>query len=85
MTEIFLDGRYIGETKEPEKYVNEIRGKRRTGLLSNQVNVAHHINLDEIKVLTDSGRVRRPLLIIENGKVKFTKEHLEKIKKGSYV
>lgn len=82
MTEIFLDGRYMGETKAPEKYVNEIREKRRTGLLSNQVNVAYHRNLDEIKVLTDSGRVRRPLLIIENGKLKFTKEHLEKIKKG---
>jgi len=82
MTEIFLDGKYLGVTKEPEKLVKDIRDKRRMGLLSNQINVAFHKNLDEIKILTDSGRVRRPLIIVENGKQKITKEHVEKINKG---
>jgi len=82
MTKMFLDGRYIGETKDPVKTINEIRGKRRIGLLPNQINVAFHPHLDEVKILTDSGRVRRPLIIVENGKSKLTQEYLDKLNKG---
>ncbi|MEM7821612.1 MAG: DNA-directed RNA polymerase subunit B [Candidatus Aenigmatarchaeota archaeon] len=82
MTDVFLDGRYIGSTDEPEKLVADIRQKRRNGVIPNQVNVAYHKHLDEIKILTDPGRVRRPLIIVENGKPKLTKEHLEKLKIG---
>ena len=38
MTDIFLDGRFIGNTKEPEKLVEDIREKRRNDLISSQVN-----------------------------------------------
>ncbi len=82
MVEIFLDGRYIGKTNNPEKLVKDIRDKRRMGLLPYQINVAHHPHMNEIKVLSDSGRVRRPLIIAENGKPKLTQEHVEKLKKG---
>jgi DNA-directed RNA polymerase subunit B' len=82
MTKIFFDGRYIGETKDPEKLVKEIREKRRMGLISNQLNIAFHRHLDEVKILSDSGRVRRPLIIVENGVSKLTNEFLEKLKKG---
>ena len=81
---MFLDGRYIGETKDPVKTVNELRGKRRIGLISNQVNVAFHKHLDEVKILADSGRVRRPLIIVENGKSKLTQEYLDKLNKGEW-
>ncbi|MEM5882675.1 MAG: DNA-directed RNA polymerase subunit B, partial [Candidatus Aenigmatarchaeota archaeon] len=82
MTDIFLDGKYIGSTNEPEKLVEKIRNERRNGLISNQVNVVYYKEHDEIRILTDSGRVRRPLIIVENGKPKLTQEHIEKLKKG---
>lgn len=82
MAEVFVDGRYLGSTKEPEKLVAEIRSKRRMGLVSEQINVAYHEKLDEVKILTDSGRVRRPLVIVENGKPKLTEEEIKKLKKG---
>jgi DNA-directed RNA polymerase subunit B' len=82
MTKIFMDGRYLGETKDPEKLVKEFRDKRRMGLLSNQINVAFHQHLDEVKILSDSGRVRRPLVIVENGASRLTKDVVEKLKKG---
>ncbi len=81
MTNVFLDGKFIGSVSEPEKIVNEIREKRRIGLISDQVNVAYHPHLNEIRILTDPGRVRRPLIIVENGKPKLTQEHIEKLKK----
>jgi DNA-directed RNA polymerase subunit B' len=82
MTDIFLDGKYIGSTNEPEKIVEKIKKARRNGLISYQVNVAYYKDLDELRILTDSGRVRRPLIVVENGKPKLTQEHLEKLKKG---
>lgn len=84
MTSIFINGKYIGETQEPEKIVEKIRERRRLGLLSTQVNVAYHKHLDEIKIVTDPGRVRRPLIIVENGEPKLTKEHIEKLKRGEW-
>lgn len=82
MTKIFFDGRYVGETKEPEKLVKEMRDKRRMGLISNQINVAFHQHLDEVRIVSDSGRVRRPLIVVENGVSKLTNEYVEKLKKG---
>jgi len=82
MADVFLDGRYVGSASEPEKLVKEVIEKRRNGLISNQVNVAYHKHLDEIKILSDTGRARRPLIVVENGKPKLTQEHIEKLKKG---
>ncbi|MBI5872361.1 DNA-directed RNA polymerase subunit B [archaeon] len=82
MSKIFLDGRYLGETKDPVKTVNGIREKRRIGLIPNQINVAFHQHLDEVKILSDSGRVRRPLIIVENGKSKLTQEYIDKLNRG---
>lgn len=82
MVSIFLDGRFMGETKEPEKLANNIRMKRRSGILPYQINVAYNKHLDEVRILTDSGRVRRPVIIVENGVKKLTKEHLDKLNKG---
>ena len=82
MADIFIDGRYLGSTNEPEKLVNEIRTKRRNGVIPSEINIAYHEHLDEVKVLTDIGRVRRPLIIVENGKPKLTQEHIEKLKTG---
>jgi DNA-directed RNA polymerase subunit B' len=82
MVNIFFDGKYIGTTEEPEKLVKTILEKRRTGQISNQVNVVYYPHLNEIRILGDSGRVRRPLIVVENGKPKLQKEHIEKLKKG---
>lgn len=82
MADVFLNGRYLGKTDKPEELVNEIKEKRRLGLLSNQINVCYYPHLNEIKIVSDSGRVRRPVVVVENGKPKLTDEILEKLKKG---
>ncbi len=82
MTDIFFDGRFVGTTQNPRKLVETIRRKRREGKIPNQVNVAYLEHLDIVDILSDPGRARRPLIVVENGKPLLTREHLEKLKEG---
>lgn len=79
--EVFLDGKYLGPTADPESIVAEVKMKRRSGQLPDQVNVAYHKHTGEVKIVTDTGRVRRPLIVVENGKSKLTQDHVDKIKR----
>ncbi|ADP77451.1 DNA-directed RNA polymerase, subunit B' [Methanothermus fervidus DSM 2088] len=81
-TKIYLNGELVGTCKDPEKFVEEIRKKRREGKISHEVNIAYHPENNEVLIFTDPGRVRRPLIVVENGKPKLTKEHIEKLRNG---
>ena len=83
MTDVFLDGKFIGKVQNPKKLIDIIKEKRRKGLISDQVNITYLDHLNLVRILTDSGRARRPLILVENGKPKLTKEHLEEIIRGT--
>jgi len=82
MIDVFLDGEFVGVTEKPEEIIKTVKEKRREGEISEQINVAYLQHLDMIRILTDSGRTRRPLIIVENGKPKLTNQHIEKIEQG---
>ena len=82
MTDVFIDQRYAGSVESPEVFVKKIREERQRNKLSGAMNIAYRPELDEVHVETSKGRVRRPLIIVENGKSKFTQEYMRKIEKG---
>jgi len=77
--EIFFNGKYVGRTREPEKIAGDIRSKRRQNLLLSDVNVAYLPQHNEVRINTGHGRVRRPLIIVENEKPKLTEVVLKKL------
>jgi DNA-directed RNA polymerase subunit B len=83
---VFVDGTIVGYCATPEKVVQEFRQRRRMGEISTEVNIAYfskeHGEREEIYVNCDEGRVRRPLIIVENGVPKLQPEHIEKIARG---
>ncbi len=85
---ILLNGTLIGyyPYSDASRLVNEIKKKRRAGLVHHEVNVAYkrtqHIN--EVYINCDSGRVRRPLIVVEDGKVRLDSEVINKVMKGKY-
>jgi len=79
---VFIDGEYITEIENPREFVESIRKMRREGKIPPYVNVAYHEHLNEVRILTSAGRIVRPLIVVENGVPKLTKEILEKVKKG---
>jgi DNA-directed RNA polymerase subunit B len=85
---VFVDGTIIGYCATPEKVVKEFRQRRRMGEISTEVNIAYfskeHGEREEIYVNCDEGRVRRPLIIVENGVPKLQPEHIERIARGEW-
>ena len=64
-TQVYLNGKYIGVTDTPEKMVDRFRLYRRTGWVDSYTSIAWKISDRMISVLTDSGRLMRPLLWID--------------------
>jgi len=85
---VFVDGNIIGYCNSPAKLTNEFRDKRRRGEITTEVNLAYFSKAfsdrEEIYVNCDEGRVRRPLIIVENGVPKLQSEHVEKIASGEW-
>lgn len=79
---VFINGEIVGHHPEPEKLVAEIRRLRRAGVISNQINVAYYDRTNEIVINTDSGRARRPLIIVENGRPLVTEEDIRRLERG---
>jgi len=78
-TNVYLDGIPLGTTSNPTELINSLREKRRTGKIANEVNFVYYPKLNEVRINTDAGRVRRPLVIVDNGVSRLTKEIKEKI------
>ncbi len=82
MTEIYLDGIYTGKCDDPKELVRSLKEKRRNKVLPQQMNIAYHEDKDEIQLNLDGGRVRRPLIVVENGTPKLTDEMVKDIEEG---
>lgn len=80
--DVYIDGIFMGETANPEDMVAEIRKKRRFNIISSQVNVAYFPETEDMRINTNSGRARRPVVIVENKKPRLTEDHIEKVKSG---
>jgi DNA-directed RNA polymerase subunit B len=85
---VFVDGNLIGYCNSPEELTREFRERRRRGEISTEVNIAYfsktHRERDEIYLNCDEGRVRRPLIIIEDNLPRLQREHVEKIASGEW-
>jgi DNA-directed RNA polymerase subunit B len=79
---VYLNGKLIGKHEDGERFVSELIARRRRGELNHEVNVEYLKQWGEVYINTDGGRSRRPLIIVENGKSKFTDEIKEKVKRG---
>ncbi|MDR2204393.1 MAG: DNA-directed RNA polymerase subunit B [Nitrososphaerota archaeon] len=86
---VFVDGNIIGYHGSPQTMVQNFRTKRRSGEISTEVNITYftksQTSTEEVHVNSDEGRVRRPLIIVENCTPKLQQKHIEKIGMGDWT
>lgn len=80
--DVYFNGNFIGVTGKPEEFIRGIRKKRRHNIIPDELNISYHPEFNEVRINTDSGRARRPLVIVENGKPKLTNDHIRKLESG---
>lgn len=79
MCNVFINGKMLGSVSNGPAFVAEVKKGRRSGIVSGEVNIAYMKKLNEVYVFTDRGRVRKPYIIVENGKSKLTGELKQKL------
>ena len=79
---IYLNGELVGSVNNPKEFTEEMRKKRRSGELSNEMNITYYDDTEEIYIFNDPGRARRPVIIVKDGKPLLTEKHISKISKG---
>ncbi|AAT42844.1 DNA-directed RNA polymerase subunit B [Picrophilus oshimae] len=82
---IYLNGDFIGYHNDPIAFVNTVRDLRRAGRISQELNIRYDNKTNEVIMNCDRGRLRRPLLIVNDGKTVLNRDMVEKLKMGDYT
>ena len=82
MTDVFLDGEIIDDVESPEEIRENLLEKRRNGELDQEVSVHYNEDKDEIRINTDSGRVMRPVVIVEDGEPRLNEDDMQGLEDG---
>jgi DNA-directed RNA polymerase subunit B len=85
---VFVDGCLVGYCMSADELVTELRTRRRNGQIPTEVNFAHFANQGgsrEVYINCDEGRVRRPLVVVEDGTPKLQEKHVEKIRSREWA
>jgi DNA-directed RNA polymerase subunit B len=82
MVDVFFNGKLVGEVDNSANFVETVLDARRSGKLSNFINI--HLNSEQksVHIWLDGNRARRPLIIVKDGKSLLTQEVLSKVESG---
>lgn len=85
-TKIFVNGVWVGVHRNPVHLVTAVQSLRRKHVLEPEVSLIRDIREREFRILTDQGRVLRPLFVVETdpkspncGNLVFNKGHSNKL------
>ena len=82
---IMVNGDWIAITYDPSKLVNNLKRYRRIGIINPYVSIVWDISIQEVQVWTDSGRLTRPLLIVDDNKLRIKGSDISKIRQNKWT
>ena len=81
---LFVEGYLLGYSTLPNQLVDTVREMRLRGEISGEMNIAFYPNHNEIYVNCDEGRIRRPLILVREGKPLLKARHVRNIQQGRW-
>jgi DNA-directed RNA polymerase subunit B len=81
---IFVEGYLLGYTTTPLELVQKLREMRRRNEISGEVNACYYATYNEIYVNCDEGRIRRPLIVVSEGKSLLKQRHARQLREGRW-
>ncbi|MEM2916599.1 MAG: DNA-directed RNA polymerase subunit B [Candidatus Woesearchaeota archaeon] len=82
MSEVFVNGKFVGEVDSGRDFTNQVRAGRRSGALPLGVNIMYEECLDQVHIETGRGRTRRPLIVVKDGIPLLTEKHIKQLQKN---
>ena len=80
---VFVNGNWIGTTASPDDLYRSIMKLRRAYQIPKEIAIVRDLMNKEIRFYTDSGRVQRPLFIVQGNQIRLKKvPHIERLSKG---
>eukprot|EP00937_MAST-01D_sp_MAST-1D-sp2_P004622 g4622.t1 len=79
-TKVFVNGNWVGIHRTPAEIATTLKNLRRCHDIDMEVAVVHDIQKQELRLYTDSGRLCRPLFIVEENKLKIKRHHIAKLR-----
>jgi DNA-directed RNA polymerase II subunit RPB2 len=76
---VFLNGAWVGINRNAADITDRLRGDRRQGVIPAEVSIVHDVRERELRICTDTGRCCRPLLVVEDRRLKMTGDHVDKL------
>lgn len=82
---IFVEGYLLGYTTSPTVLVDTFREMRRKGEISGEANISYYSNYNEIYVNSDEGRIRRPLIVVDDGRPLLKQRYIRNIRQDRWA
>lgn len=82
MADVYINSKFVGTVEDTSLFIEDVKDLRRQGALPEDVNVYLDTSVNEVHVLTDGGRARRPLIIVKEGKPLLTEKHLQQLRES---
>jgi DNA-directed RNA polymerase subunit B' len=80
MTEVYLNGKFVGEVDNPLEFKEKIISERRNNKINSNLNVRYNIEDKNLYIESGKGRIRRPVIVVKEGKPLLTDSHIKQLK-----
>ncbi|KAJ2052882.1 DNA-dependent RNA polymerase II, partial [Coemansia sp. S2] len=81
-TKVFLNGEWVGIHRNPDELVSCMLDARRKSDITFETSIVRDVREHELRIHTDSGRVCRPLLVVDSDlRLKINRGHIDAIER----
>ena len=82
MSEVYLNGKFVGTIENAEDFIKQVRAERRRGVITTNLNIRNDTALDQVRIDISRGRARRPLIVVKGGISQLTEKHIKDLQKN---